>query len=97
MATITFKAKAAREVTRDNVATGVYIIPVPTLTRGHCDMAAFRNHPKYGGLANSDLFGSALTRISRDTFKWQRIRTDEVPPNVTVDLSGFLAVVTVEV
>jgi hypothetical protein len=71
-------------------------IQVPTLARRHCNMPAFRKHPKFGGLANSDLFPNILARIRRDvTQAGGYIRLDRLPPNVTVDCSGFLAVVTI--
>ena len=90
MATITFKTKI-----RNNG-----LIPVPVFQRRYCDLSAFRQHPKYGAVANSDLFMNALARIRRDTigsdtrdYLWQ----DKLPSNVTVDCSGFLATVTITV
>ena len=74
-------------------------IPVPKLTRNHCDMAAFRCHPKYRVYANSDLFPAMLAHIRRDHFgKTDAIRLDSpLPRGVSVDTSGFLAEVTIEV
>ncbi len=75
-------------------------VQVPVLARRHCDMSAFRKHPKYGSLANSDLFAGILKRIRRDTIggEYQEsIRLDRVPANVTIDESGFLAEVTITV
>lgn len=99
MATITFKAKAVREIFLDATRepTGAFIIQAPRFTRKHCDMPAFRKHGRFGGFANSDLFPNVLERIRRDTFPHGHIRTDAIPANVKIDLSGFLAVVTVEV
>lgn len=82
MASITFKAKVSDRR-----------IKVPKLTRAHCDMAAFRTHPKFGAFANSDLFQSVLARAVPLKF----INLDSIPDNVTVDASGFLANVTIEV
>ena len=94
MATIQFKAKAHSVRYVDGTPAYRYV-PVPTLRRSHCDMAAFRKHPRYGGLANSDLFPNVLARIRSDL--GERIRLDRIPSNVSVDESGFLASVTVEV
>ena len=95
MATITFKAKA-RDVHYADGAFAYRVIAVPRLTRSHCDMAAFRQHPKFGGLANSDLFPNVLSRIKLDRLG-ERIRFDKIPEGVTVDASGFLTIVTVNV
>jgi len=73
-------------------------IKIPKLERKHCDMHAFRMHRKYGSYANSDLFPSMLARIKTDTFNGKEyLRLDQVPECVTVDSSGFLAVVSFEV
>lgn len=94
MATITFRAKA-EQVYEMSGAPAFVQIRVPTLTRKHCDMDAFRRHAKYGGLANSDLFPNVLSRIRRDVAKYDYIRLDRLPDNVAVDTSGFLALVTI--
>jgi hypothetical protein len=96
MATIQFKAKAHRVENADGTLAYM-MIDFPKLTRSHCDMAAFRQHPRYGGIANSDLFPNALSRIASDIAPAAFIRTDRVPDGVDVDLSGFLARVTIEV
>lgn len=98
MARITFKAKP-RDIWN---ATGETVefrtIPVPVLKRSHCDMAAFRCHKKYGGFANSDLFPAMLARIRRDIAgPYGELRLDRLPAGVSVDLSGFLATVTIDV
>ena len=97
-ATIEFKGKAETVFNMDDTVAWVQV-KVPKLERRHCDMAAFRSHPKYGGLANSDLFPNVLTRIARDvaTTSDGYLRLDRVPENVTVDMSGFLAVVRIYV
>jgi len=89
MATITFKAKERNG-----------LIDVPTFKRSHCDMTAFRSHPTYGMFANSDLFPNALARIRRtmigsDHREW--LKSADLPANVTIDRTGFLATVTVTV
>lgn len=99
-ARISFKGKI--ETVRNVDDTVAYsILRVPALERRHCDMNAFRQHPKYGGLANSDLFPGVLHKIRRDVFGLRddqpHIRMDRIPAGVNVDATGFLATVTVEV
>lgn len=94
---ITFKAKVQTMHTVDN--TPLYdFIAVPEFKRSHVDMNAARNHPKYGGYANSDLFPSMLARIRKDVLNGRAyLRINDLPANVKVDASGFLASVTIEV
>jgi hypothetical protein len=40
------------------------------------------------------LFPNALRRIRADKFKGDMLRLDRIPEGVSVDTSGFLAVVT---
>lgn len=89
-ATITFKAKLDKELG---------LIKLPVLTRNHCDMNAFRTHPKHGSYANSDLFPAMLARIKSEVFGQGKLflRLDSIPENVSVDTSGFLAVVTITI
>jgi len=61
---ITFKAKQGeRQIFKDDgsmpIVRGYYI---PKITRKHCDMSEARQHPKYSGLANSDLFERIIDR-----------------------------------
>lgn len=89
MATISYRTKV-----RGN------FVPVPTFKRSYCDMRAFRDHSVYGVVANSDLFLNALARIRRDTIGSDYrdyLKLDDLPSNVEVDQSGFLAAVTVTV
>lgn len=72
-------------------------IKVPVLARRHCDMDAFRAHPKFGPYANSDFFLGMLQRAVVSKVGGKFVRLDlELPAGVSVDTSGFLAVVTVE-
>ena len=96
MAEISFKAKALTMYNTDDTVAYQYLA-VPQFDRKHCDMAAFRCHPKYGSYANSDLFKGMLSRIRRDVFKDGILRLDAVPTGVSVDTSGFIAVVSLEV
>ena len=101
MAAITFKGKVQTMRNMDDTVAYMFVA-VPALDRKHCDMEAFRKHPKYGSYANSDMFPSVLARIVDDTFGKsysgaRKLRLDMVPDGVTVDASGFLAVVTLTV
>ena len=94
---ITFRTKVQTMHDMDDTPLYDYIA-VPEFKRSHVDMAAARNHPKYGGYANSDLFPGMLARIRRDVLNGRAyLRLNELPGNVTVDASGFLARVTIEV
>ncbi len=95
-ATLTFKTKLRPVLNMDNTHAWTEI-HVPVLTRAHCDMNAFRQHKRYGGIANSDLFKNALTRIRNDVAPNGWIKLEQLPDNVTVDTSGFLAKVTITV
>ena len=94
MASIEFRAKVETIYNMDDTVA-FQRIKVPTLDRKHCDMAAFRKHPKFGGLANSDLFKNVLARIKRDRLG-DYVRLDRIPEGVTVDTSGFLALVSLD-
>ena len=96
MAKIEFRGKIERVLNMDD--TFAYEqLKVPALERRHCDMDAFRRHPKYSGLANSALFPNVLIRIARDVASNGYLRMDRIPENVTIDRSGFLARVTIDV
>lgn len=96
MARIAFKAKPETVYDHDRSPAWVQL-KVPSLERRHCDMAAFRQHPKFGGLANSDLFKGILARISRDVAPNGYLRMDRLPENVTVHAGAFLWNVHIEV
>lgn len=74
-------------------------IKVPRIKRHHVDMREARDHKHYGSYANSDLFvgmlNGAVRKVVGDS---GYIKTSEpLPEGVTVDTSGFLAVVRVEI
>lgn len=98
MARITFKGKV-HQVNFVDGTPAYTCIKIPTLTRNHCNMHEFRIHPIYGSYANSDLFPAILNRIKTEMFGEyvQYIKPTNLPANVTVDTSGFLAVVTITV
>ena len=93
-ATITFKTKAVPLQTETGEVVESY--KIPELKQHHCDMPAFRQHERYGYLANSQLFPGALRRISQDLSKSGWLRADQLPENVRVK-PGYLAVVTITV
>lgn len=94
MPTITFKAKPTVVYGSDD-RPAYSFIKVPKLARRHCDMAAFRTHPRFRSYANSDLFPGMLARAVANAGVKSTLRLDTLPPAVTVDTSGFLATVTI--
>ncbi len=96
MTSITFKAKVRTMHDVHDTPLYEYII-VPEFKKSHCNMQAFRQHVKYGGYANSDLFAGILARIRRELLQGRAyLRLDDLPDNVTVT-EGFLYTITVEV
>ena len=96
MATIRFRGKARTARYPDNSVAWQFI-QVPQLGTRHCDMAEFRTHPKYGGLANSDLFPGVLRKLRDLLFPSGYVRLDQIPDCVTIDTTGYLAEVEVTV
>lgn len=95
MPQVRFKAKVQRLHNMDGTLAYEYV-KVPALNRRHADMHAFRTHPRYGPLSNSDMFPSVLAHAAKAVAPRGIIRLDDVPDGVTVDTSGYLAVVTIE-
>jgi hypothetical protein len=96
VAKVHFKAKPQTIYNMDETVAYVRI-KVPALTRSHCDFAAFRSHPKFGPYANSDLFASLLKRALGAAGVGEYLRLDKpLPENVTIDASGFLHAVTID-
>jgi hypothetical protein len=93
-ATITFKAKVETMRSMEDDVLYQYVT-APVLTRRHCNMDAWRLHPKFGAYANSDFFPGVLAKIRREHLNGF-IRLDRLPEHVTIDTSGFLAVVTLD-
>ena len=96
MATIKFRTKPM-PVEYPEGGHAYTLIRVPQLTRSHCDMAAFRRHRRYGSFANSDLFPGILARIRKRVAPHGWFKVEDPPAGVTVDASGILAVVTIEI
>lgn len=97
MAKVQFKAKV-QEIFFSDGRLYRRFVKIPKLARRHCDMPAFRSHPRYGAFANSDLFPSILERVRRGLGgQTAALDLNALPDNVTVDSSGFLALVTIDV
>jgi hypothetical protein len=98
MAKITIRAKVQDMIYYGSDIVAFHNVQIPKLDRKHCDMNAFRTHVKYGAYANSDLFKNMLLAIRKQTFGSDGVlKLNALPEGVTVDTSGFLAVVTFDV
>jgi hypothetical protein len=96
MPAIQFKAKVETIYNPDDTPTWRWV-KVPALDRKHCDMSAFRSHPKFGAYANSDLFKNLIARELKSLGVKEYIKLHELPSCVTIDDSGYLARVTINV
>lgn len=96
MPAITFKAKAESIFNMDD-SLAYERVKVPAIERRHCDMDAFRRHPKFGSYANSDLFKGLISRQLKLAGIGEHIRLDRMPDCVALDRSGFLATVTITI
>lgn len=94
MPSITFKAKIETIYNADDTPAWRWV-KVPAIERRHCDMSAFRQHPRFGSYANSDFFKSMLARSLKQNGVKEYIKLHEMPDCVTIDESGFLAKVTI--
>ena len=110
MAQVQFKAKVVSVYNVDDTLA-YKTIKIPAITRKHCDMDAMRKHSdkRISGFANSNMF-EALIRSKIKTMLGERIIMDinpdnvtkyldntKLPESVTIDTSGFLAVVTINI
>ena len=98
MLTIEFKTKAYNSRIYSDEHSRPFVSVKKNITRADVvDMQAFRNHPKYGGLANSDLANGLIRKLVKSVIgEKQQLDTDNLPNGVTVDMSGFLAKVTIQ-
>lgn len=94
MPAITFRAKVHDVYNHDDTLAFRYV-KKPKLNRSHCDMREWRCHPKFGSYANSDLFPGILSRQTQHVP--ELIKLDQLPNGVSVDTSGFLALVSIAV
>lgn len=95
MPTIEFRAKIQSVYTPEN-EHAYDLVKVPAIKRSHCDMAAFRASRRFGSYANSDMFPGMLRRALNGLGIRSHIRLDQLPEGVSVDTSGFLAKVRIE-
>ena len=101
---ISFKAKIKTSRWDDNTIARRYL-KFPALTQAHYSQSEARAHPKYGNLANWDGFPSILRSAAckagvrkNAAGCWIELPpTAELPPTITVDETGFLALVTVDI
>lgn len=96
MPNIQIKAKVKKVYFTDNTLA-YECVPIPDFKTIHCDMHAFRTSQAYGSYANSTLFPSMLKGIKSHFAPKGYIRLDQIPDGVTVDTTGFLAVVSFDV
>jgi len=69
-----------------------------TIGAKDADRDALRRHPVFGAYANSNLMDGILRgHVSRIFRNRDWCSMNELPPGVTVDDSGFLAVVSIEI
>lgn len=99
MPVISYKAKVENVYNMDETLA-YQIVKVPAkITSAHYSREDWRKHPKFGSYVNSDLFPNLVSRqLSLLNVKLgTNIRLDRLPDAVTVDTTGFLAVVTINV
>lgn len=89
----TFRAKVQEMSYGDTVRK---YVQVPTLKRSHVDMDTARQHERFGAYANSDMFPAMLNECAA-VKPGKLVYLDNIPAGVTVDTSGFLAIVMIEV
>jgi hypothetical protein len=94
---ISFRAKVEEMIYAGRDMPEYRYVRVPQIKKTHCDMSYFRNHPKFGSYANSDMFQNMLKRHVPALAAGSMIRLDNLPAGVTVDTSGFLAKVCIAV
>lgn len=97
---IAFKAKPVQVYNPDGSVAYV-AVKVPELKRSHVDMHAARRHPRYSGIANSDLFPGVLAKIRRELVGEYNpsghVRLDKLPEGFSVRRVGPLIEVSWEV
>ena len=96
MPTVTFRAKLENVFYADETLAYT-CVKVPAIKHSHCDMNAFRNDKNFGSYANSDLFLGMVKGALKKLGVKEYIKLGELPQGVTVNTSGFIALVTIEV
>lgn len=96
---IQFKTKIQGFLNEAGEPVGCILVPA-AFARKHCpDMQAWRSSRAFGGYANSDLFPAILKGAAKRAGlePGRLIRLDRWPAGATIDPTGFLAVITIDV
>ena len=98
MLQVRWKAKAYQGAVFSGEQPRPFVPVKKTLGRNDVtSLHEFRTHPKWGAYANSDLAGGIIRRLVKERIGNRTfIDTENVPDGVEVDLSGFLAAVTLD-
>ena len=72
-------------------------IRVPRPAENHIDRAAMRRDKEWSDFSNSSMLFGCVSRALGLAGVGKTLRLDRLPESVTVDTSGFLAVVTVQI
>lgn len=96
MPALSFRTKVQRPIYLDGSPAPAFIKLPATITSAHYSREDFRNDARYSSYVNSDLFPNIIRSALRKAGIPATIRLDQIPSNVTIDESGFLAKVTVE-
>ena len=92
---IQFKTKIQNVYNHDD-SLAYRRINVPRIERKHCqNLQAFRTSKRFGYYANSDLFSGMLRGSVLSLGIVDFINADNAPGCVSIDETGFLAVVTI--
>ncbi len=94
MPNIKFKAKVTPFYNPDGTANSERI-KVPAIKPSHCDMRAFRQHARFGPMANSEFFPGIIKKALKSAGINEWLKLTDLPAAVSVDTSGFLARVTI--
>ena len=95
MAKIEFKAKKFTVYNTDD-SVAYTAVKVPKITRSHCDMNAMRQHKRFGGFANSNMFEQMVNGHIKNMGLSGIIKLDQVPDFITIK-DGFFTIVSFEV
>ena len=94
MIMIKFKAKLKIVYNMDDTVNRQYFT-IPKIKRTHCNMDAMRNHPKYSGYANSNMFEAVINKAVKESVG-DIINIANVPDNVKIESPGrLLAEITI--
>lgn len=96
MPRVTFRAKVVEPTYMDGTPAPRYV-KVPKLTSAHYSRKDFAEDPRYRSYSNSDLLPSMIKRAVHQLGVREHINPDAPIPGVTVDTSGFLARVSIDI